>query len=154
MQKAVFNTALSLDIIFEHEKIWLPHIFNNVHHSFIQQSVCQYNLHEMLGMQNLKQLFHLMSSWCDKRKGERQPNITTILFTTLVSVNSDSLPGWTHVSESQPGSTVSLLASVAYIISKLSSSLLSKPCVSTGMHNQVHTLLMILSQTYFQKLKE
>lgn len=37
MQKAVFNRALSLDI-FEHEKIWLSHIFNNVQHPFIQQS--------------------------------------------------------------------------------------------------------------------
>lgn len=64
---------------------------------------------------------------------------------TLASVNSDSLPGWSRVSEPLPVSAISLLASAAYILSKLSLSLLSKPCTSTCVHNQICTLLMIPS---------
>lgn len=51
MQKAVFNRALSVDII-EYEKHDYSTFFS-VHHSFIHQSFCQYDLHEMLEIVNL-----------------------------------------------------------------------------------------------------
>ena len=70
MQKAVFNRALSLDI-FEHEIFYYPTflIMHNIH-SF-NKVLRPYDLYEMLGMQNLNQLFHLMSLQSDKRKYDK-----------------------------------------------------------------------------------